>query len=65
MKRQSPQHTVTNYITVSSIEENASRLEQAGGRVIISKTVIPGIGFYSIILDTESNMFGLYEEKKK
>ena len=65
MKRQSPQHTVTNYVTVSSIEEYASRLEQAGGRVIISKTVIHEMGFYAIFLDTESNMFGLYEEKKK
>jgi uncharacterized protein len=65
MKRQSPQHTVTNYITVSSIEEYASRLEQAGGKVIIPKTVIPDMGFYAIFLDTESNMFGLYEEQKK
>jgi uncharacterized protein len=38
MKRQSPEHTVTNYITVSSIDKYASKLEQAGGKVIIPKT---------------------------
>jgi predicted enzyme related to lactoylglutathione lyase len=65
MKRQSPQHTATNYITVLSIEEYASRLEQAGGKAIIPKTEIPDMGFYAIFLDTESNMFGLYEEQKK
>ena len=61
MKRQSPEHTVTNYITVSSIDEYASKLEKAGGKVIIPKTEIPNMGFYAIFLDTENNMFGLYE----
>ena len=61
MKRQSPQHTVTNYITVSSVDEYTSKLERAGGKVIIPKTEIPNMGFYAVFLDTENNMFGLYE----
>jgi predicted enzyme related to lactoylglutathione lyase len=65
MKRQSPQHTVTNYVTVPSVDEYASKLEQAGGKVIIPKTAIPEMGFYLIFLDTENNMFGLYEEQGK
>ena len=64
MKRQSPEHTVTNYITVSSIDEYVSKLEKAGGKVIIPKTEIPNMGFYVVFLDSENNMFGLYEAGK-
>jgi predicted enzyme related to lactoylglutathione lyase len=64
MKRQSPEHTVTNYITVPAIDEYTSKLEQAGGRVIIPKTKIPDRGFYAVFLDSENNMFGLYEPNK-
>jgi predicted enzyme related to lactoylglutathione lyase len=64
MKRQSPEHTVTNYITVSAIDEYTSKLEQAGGKVIIPKTKIPDMGFYAVFLDSENNMFGLYESNK-
>ena len=64
MKRQSPEHTVTNYITVSAIDEYTSKLEQAGGKVIIPKTKIPDMGFYAVFLDSENNMFGLYEFNK-
>ena len=64
MKRQSPEHTVTNYITVSDIDEYTSKLEQAGGKVIVPKTKIPYMGFYAVFLDSENNMFGLYESNK-
>jgi uncharacterized protein len=61
MKRQSPQHTVTNFITVSSIEEYSSKIEQSGGKIIMPKTEIPNMGFFAVCLDTENNMFGIYE----
>jgi predicted enzyme related to lactoylglutathione lyase len=64
MKRQSPEHTITNYITVSAIDEYTSKLEQAGGKAIIPKTKIPDMGFYAVFLDSENNMFGLYEPNK-
>jgi uncharacterized protein len=63
MKRQSPQHTVTNFITVSSIEEYSSNIEQSGGKVIMPKTEIPNMGFFAVFLDTENNMFGIFEGK--
>jgi uncharacterized protein len=61
MKRQSPQHTVTNFITVSSIEEYSSKIEQSGGKIIMPKIEIPNMGFFAVCLDTENNMFGIYE----
>jgi predicted enzyme related to lactoylglutathione lyase len=64
MKRKSPQHTVTNYITVSSIDEYSSKIEHSGGKVIMPKTEIPDMGFIINFLDSENNMFGLFESYK-
>ncbi|MDN5846665.1 MAG: VOC family protein [Candidatus Nitrosocosmicus sp.] len=61
MKRQSQEHKVTNYITVNSIEEYTQKIEQAGGKIIVPKTEIPNMGYYEIFLDSEGNMFGLYQ----
>ncbi|WP_458743832.1 VOC family protein [Candidatus Nitrosocosmicus sp. T] len=65
MKRQAPEHSVTNYITVPSVDDYASKIEKAGGKVIMPKTEIPEMGFILVFLDTENNMFGLYEALKK
>ena len=64
MKRQSPQQTFTNYITVSSIDEYSSKINQSGGKIIIPKTTLPNMGFISVCLDSENNMFGLFEPNK-
>ncbi len=65
MKRQAPEHSVTNYITVPSVDDYASKIEKAGGKVIMPKTEIPEMGFILVFLDTENNIFGLYEAIKK
>ena len=65
MKRQAPEHSVTNYITVPSIDDYTSKIEEAGGKVIMPRTEIPEMGFILVFLDTENNMFGLYESLKK
>ncbi len=65
MKRQAPEHSVTNYITVPSVDDYASKIEEAGGKVVMPKTEIPEMGFILVFLDTENNMFGLYESLKK
>jgi len=64
MNRQAPEHTVTNYITVSSIEQYQSKIEQHGVKIMIKKTEIPNMGYFAIFTDSENNMFGLFEVKK-
>jgi uncharacterized protein len=61
MQRQSPQHSITNYISIPSIDEYSSIIEQSGGKVIIPKTKVPQMGYIAICLDSENNMFGLFE----
>lgn len=63
MKRQSADHKVTNYITVNSIDEYSAKITEKGGMTLVPKSEIPNMGYYSIFLDTEGNMMGLYEGK--
>lgn len=65
MKRQNPQQTVTNYITVSSIDEYESRIKQSWGKIVLEKMKISDMGYIAIFFDTENYVFGLYESKWK
>jgi hypothetical protein len=61
MKRVHPQQTVTDYIDVESIDECAPQIEKAGGKLIVPKTAVSGMGYFSIFQDTEKNVFGIWE----
>jgi predicted enzyme related to lactoylglutathione lyase len=41
MQRQSPQHSITNYISISSIDDYSSKVEQPGGKIIFLKPRYP------------------------
>ena len=52
------------YFTVlDSIESTISRIEQAGGKVVMPKTKIDaeGMGYFAVCTDSENNRIGLYE----
>ena len=48
-------------IEVSSIDEHLKKIEQNGGKTVMSKTIIGDIGLYARIEDTEGNIVGLWE----
>jgi uncharacterized protein len=61
MKRQNPQHQVTNSIDVKSVDEYSSKVQQLGGKVVYPKMAITGTGYFAGCLDTEGNSFGIFE----
>jgi uncharacterized protein len=61
MERQSPQHSITNYVTVASVDQGAAKVQKLGGKVIMPKTAVPAMGYFVICQDTENNMFALWE----
>ena len=61
MKRQMPEHRVTNYIGVKSVDEYSSKVEKLGGKVVAPKHAVPGMGYFAICLDTENNTFAIWE----
>jgi hypothetical protein len=61
LQRQSPQHGITNYVSVASVEKAADKVQKLGGKVIMTKTAVPQMGYFVICLDTENNSFALWE----
>jgi predicted enzyme related to lactoylglutathione lyase/tetratricopeptide (TPR) repeat protein len=62
MKRVVPEHVVVNYISVASVEETLHKAESLGGTIIMPKTPIPQMGWFAHIIDTEGNLFGIFED---
>jgi predicted enzyme related to lactoylglutathione lyase len=56
-----PRPTITDYIGVPSVDEYAAKVEKLGGKIIVPKKAIPGMGFFAICMDTENNAFGIWE----
>ncbi|NPV62734.1 MAG: VOC family protein [Methanotrichaceae archaeon] len=61
-KRTSPSQTTTNTIGVPSVDEYLVRIEKSGGKVVMPKTAIPGVGWFASCQDTEGNIFGIMQE---
>jgi uncharacterized protein len=60
--RQSPQQQgITNYFDVKSVQESSAKLEQLGGKVIMPKSPVPGMGYMAVCKDSENNGFGIFE----
>jgi hypothetical protein len=50
-----------NTIEVSSVDTCAASVEKKGGKVIVPKMPIPGIGWLAYCTDPEGNTFGILE----
>ena len=61
MKRQNPEHKPVNYIAVESVDEYVKKIEALGGRVIVPKMEVPGIGWWALALDPEGNQFAMLQ----
>jgi predicted enzyme related to lactoylglutathione lyase len=62
MKKQNPGHKPVNYIAVESVEEYSKRIEALGGKMIVPKTEVPGVGWWAFALDPEGNQFAILQE---
>lgn len=64
-KRQQPLQTgITEFIGVPSIDETIAGVTRFGGKLLQSKQAIPGYGYLALCIDTENNVFGLFEDDK-
>ena len=65
MERQFPDHTITNYIAVPSVDKAAAKVEKLGGKICMPKTAVPQMGYFIVCNDTENNQFALWEVNEK
>jgi predicted enzyme related to lactoylglutathione lyase len=61
LERQFPDHSITNYIAVPSVDKAAARVEKLGGKICMGKTAVPRMGYFIVCSDTENNQFALWE----
>jgi predicted enzyme related to lactoylglutathione lyase len=61
-KRGEPRQRITAYIGVDSVDEYTAKVLNLGGKVVQEKMTVPGWGYLAMCLDTEDNMFGLWQD---
>jgi hypothetical protein len=61
MRHMDAQPRTVNTIEVPDVEAFARSVEEAGGKVVVPKMAIPGIGYQIYCLDTEGNIFGIHQ----
>lgn len=64
-KREGRQSGMINYIGVASVDESCKQITGLGGKIVQPKQALPGWGYLALCLDTEDNLFGIFEEEKK
>ena len=50
-----------NSIAVPSVDEFADKISQHGGKVVVPKMAVPGVGYLAYCQDTEGITFGIIE----
>jgi predicted enzyme related to lactoylglutathione lyase len=61
-KRMDASQRIMNYFGVPSIDAAMKQVKSLGGKVLSEKMAVPGMGFLATCIDTEGNLFGLWEE---
>ena len=61
VKRPDPQHGVTLFVMVDSVEAMATKLEALGGKVLQPKTAVPRMGWTVLARDPQGNPIGLFQ----
>jgi uncharacterized protein len=56
--------TTTNTIGVESVDAAIETVKSAGGKLVMPKTPIPGVGYFAYLEDTEGNLFGAMQNDK-
>ncbi len=61
MKKRDPQQPIVNSIDVNDIDVAISKIEKAGGLIVVPKMPIPTVGWLAYFKDPEGNIHGVYQ----
>ena len=53
--------STVNTIGVVSVDDAVRKIAACGGKILLSKTAIPGVGWLAYAQDTEGNNFGIMQ----
>ncbi len=65
-----PQHgpwpgNMAFYIDVEDLDEYRAKIEAAGGKIVVHKMEVPGVGSLSLFEDPERRVIGLWQKNKE
>jgi predicted enzyme related to lactoylglutathione lyase len=61
MPRRDPAQPCVNTIGVADLDEVTKAAESAGGKCVVPKMPIPGVGWLAYFKDTEGHIFGMMQ----
>jgi len=64
LRRPHPGAVTCNTIGVKSMDESLAKIAKSGGKVVVPKMAVPGIGHLAYCSDTEGNIFGVMQPDK-
>ena len=53
---------LVNILDVASADDTTAAIEANGGKVVVPKMPIPGVGYVAYCQDTEGNIFGIMQD---
>ena len=62
-KKEQPQQQPVNYIYVESVDEYSKKVTDLGGKIVVPKMEVTGMGWFALAQDPEGNTFGIFEVK--
>ena len=65
LRRQQPGAGTCNTIGVTSLDDSVATITKNGGKNVVPKMPIPGVGYVAYCSDTEGNVFGLLQPDPK
>jgi predicted enzyme related to lactoylglutathione lyase len=60
-RRKQPEEPVVNYLSVNSVDKYTDKIAKLGGKICMSKTAVPQMGYFAVCQDTEGNPFGIWQ----
>jgi len=64
-RRQMPGSPIIVYAAVEDLDRVLAKVEKLGGKVVVPKTMVEGVGPVVIIQDTEGNGIGIWQPAMK
>ncbi|MBI3665823.1 MAG: VOC family protein [Acidobacteria bacterium] len=59
--RRRPGATTVNSIDVPSVDQYVATIEAKGGKTVLPKMAIPGVGWLAYCTDPDGNIFGIHQ----
>ena len=56
---------VTFYIEVNDLQESIARIEEAGGKIVVPITEVPGVVTFAQFADPDGNVVGLVKSEPR